>query len=207
MKKIFVYTVLCVICAVGSMSVRAQVGELQMRAGYNTAMPLGSFKDFMGKNSFRGYFGDLTYGISDRFRLGLGIQFNDYYEKLPRQVYETHDGTISAVVTNSVQTTPVLVKASYELTDKSWVRPYVGLGAGLNVISFNQYLGEFNTSKSAVKPAVSGALGVNIPFNRITRAVGVDLGLHYNYLPFDYNGVSNLSNWGVHAGLFFPLGR
>jgi len=206
MKKILVYSGFCVMLMVCMNSVRAQVGEVQMRIGYNTGMPVGGFKDFMGKNSFRGYFGEVTYGLNDQLRIGLGVQNNDYYEKFPRQIYETKNGTISAVVTNSVQTTPILVKANYELTKKSLVRPYVGLGAGFNLISFSQYLGEFSTTKSAFKPAASAEAGVNIPFNKITRAAGISAGVHYNYMPFKYNGVNNLNNWGLHLGVFFPLG-
>ncbi|MBA4166707.1 MAG: outer membrane beta-barrel protein [Chitinophagaceae bacterium] len=206
MKKIIVYTGFCFALIMCMNTGQAQVGEVSMRIGYNTGMPAGSFKDFMGKNSFRGYFGEVTYGISDQLRVGIGVQNNDYYQKFPRQVYETKDGTVSAVVTNSIQTTPLLLKANYELTKKSLVRPYVGLGAGFNLISFSQYMGQYNQSKSAFKPAVAAEAGVNIPFNKITRAAGISAGLHYDYLPFNYNGVKNLNNWGAHVGVFFPLG-
>ena len=204
MKKIICYTGLLAALVVCSVTTHAQ--DVQMRAGYNTGMPMGAFKDFMGKNSFRGYFGEITYPIAEQWKIGLGVQFNDYYEKLPRQVYETKDGTISAVVTNSIQTTPVLARGAYELTKDHLVRPYVGLGVGFNVIGFNQYLGEFNSSKSLFKPAASAEAGVNIPFNKITRSTGINVGVHYNYMPLNYNGVDNLNNWGAHLGIFFPLG-
>jgi outer membrane protein W len=206
MKKIIVLTGFCFALTMCMNTAHAQVGEVQMKIGYNTGMPVGSYKNFMEKNSFRGYFGEVTYGISDQLRVGLGVQYNDYYQKFPRQIYETKDGTISAVVTNSIQTTPLLLKANYELTRKSLVRPYVGLGAGFNIISFSQYLGEYPQSKSAFKPAVTAEAGVNIPFNKILRTSGLSAGFHYNYLPFNYNGINNLSNWGVHLGVFFPLG-
>ena len=206
MKKIIVYTGICLALLMCVNKTQAQIGEMQMRIGYNTGMPVGSFKNFMDKNSFRGYFGDVTYGITDRWRVGVGVQYNDYYQKFPRAVYQTKDGTISAVVTNSIQTTPLVLKGSYELTRTSLVRPYVGLGAGFNIISFNTYLGQYGQSKSAFKPAVTGEAGVNIPFNKITRASGISAGFHYDYLPFNYNGVKNLNNWGVHVGFFFPLG-
>lgn len=206
MKKLFVYTAICSALLMCVNKSQAQIGEMQMRLGYNAAFPVGSFKNFIDKNSFRGYFGEVTYGITDRWRAGIGVQYNDYYNKIPRATYETKDGTISAVVTNSVQSTPLLLKGSYELTDKSLVRPYVGLGAGFNIISFSQYLGQYGQSKSAFKPAVVGEAGVNVPFNKITRASGLNAGFHYDYLPFNYNGVKNLNNWGFHVGVFFPLG-
>ena len=131
MKKILAYTVFCFALITCKNHAQAQIGEVQMRIGYNTAMPTGAFKDFMEKNSFRGYFGEVTYGISDQLRVGIGVQNNDYYQKFPRQVYETHDGTISAVVTNSIQTTPLLLKANYELTKKSLCASVCWIGSGI----------------------------------------------------------------------------
>src|SRR5437868_6618938 len=101
--------------------------KLQIKINYNTGMPVGSFKDAMNKNSFRGYSGEITYPIGNSFRIGLGVAYNDYYEKIPRQIYETKEGSVSAVLSTSIQTTPILVKANYELTHQSLVRPYVGL--------------------------------------------------------------------------------
>jgi hypothetical protein len=178
--------------------------QLQFKIGYNVGMPIGAFKDFMGKNSFRGFRGELNYPVSDRLKVGLGVQYNDYYEKIPRRLYETKDGVISAVVSNSVQTTPIQLKASYDLTDGN-IRPYVGLGAGGNLIGFAQYLGEFGEREFKFKPSVSGEAGVTIPFNKETRASGLNIGAHFNYLPYNRNNVDNLNNWGVHAAVFFPL--
>ena len=206
MKKIIIYTGLLFASLACLNVTQAQIGEMQMRVGYNAGFPTGSFKDFMSKNSFRGYYGEVTYGITDQWRVGLGVQNNDYYEKLPRATYQTKDGTISAVVSNSIQTTPFLLKGQYQFGQTAWLRPYVGLGAGFNIISFNQYLGEFGQSKSAFKPAASAEAGVNMPFNKITRSSGISAGFHYDYLPFNYNGINNLSNWGFHVGVFFPLG-
>lgn len=178
--------------------------RLQFKVGYNTGMPIGEFKDFMGKNSFRGFLAELNYPVSERLKVGLGVSYNDYYEKLPRQIYETKDGTISAVVSNSVQTTPIQLKAAYDLTG-GYIRPYVGLGLGANLIGFAQYLGEFGERQYSFKPSASADAGINIPFNRETRASGINLGAHFNYLPYKKNGLNNLNNWGIHAAVFFPL--
>jgi hypothetical protein len=205
MKKKIVYTAFC-LALVMCMNVLHAQQRVQMKIGYNIGMPVGSFKSFMDKNSFRGYYGEVSYLLNDQWKIGLGVQNNDYYEKFPRAIYETKDGTISAVVSNSIQTTPLLIKGSYELTKQSLVRPYVGLGAGFNLITYSHYLGEFAENKSAFKPAVAAEAGVNIPFNKNSRASGINAGAHYNYLPFKYNGLNNLNNWGLHLGLFFPLG-
>lgn len=185
-------------------TLRAQSG-LQLRVGYSTAMPLGTFKDFMGKNSFRGYNGELSYPITERFRIGLGVSFSDYYEKFPRQTYQTQEGVISAVLTNSIQTTPIQVKANYDLTKEGLIRPYVGIGAGFNLVRFGQYYGEFGDANTSFKPAASADAGINIPFNRATRSAGINLGANFNYMPYNENGLKHLNNWGVHVGVFIPM--
>lgn len=202
MKRIIILTVFVTIA--GFFGANAQ-DRLLFKVGYNTGMPVGSFKDHMGKNSFRGYRGEILYPINEQLKVGLGISYNDFYEKLPRQNYQISEGLLSAVVSHSIQTTPMLIKGEYELAKKGWIRPYAGLGAGFNLITYAQYLGEFGEKKSAFKPAVGAEAGINIPFNRETRTAGINLGGHFNYLPFKYNGLTNLNNWGVHIAAYFPL--
>lgn len=179
--------------------------RMQLKLGLNSGMPVGSFKDYMGKNSFRGFHGEISYPVSSRLHVGLGVAHNDYYEKVPRAIYETKGGTISAVVSKSIQTTPLMAKASYDLTGEGWIRPYAGLGAGVNLISFNEYLGEFGDQQTAFKFALGADAGVNIPFNKTYRTSGINLGANFNYMPYNRSGLDNLNNWGVHLGVYFPL--
>jgi opacity protein-like surface antigen len=203
MKNIIAFIIL-VSATVGYSEVQAQ-DRLMLKVGYNTGMPVGNFKDYMGKNSFRGYRGEILYPVNEQLKIGLGVSYNDFYEKLPRKQYQTSEGTLSAVVSNSIQTTPIMIKGEYELTKNGWIRPYVGLGAGFNLVTYARYFGEFSDKKTGFKPAVGGEAGVNIPFNRETRMSGINLGGHYNYLPFKYNELTNLNNWGVHVAVYFPL--
>ena len=54
----------------------AQRGVVNMSLQYNYALPLGSFKtDVISKGSPRGFTGDILYGISDKFSVGLGLGF------------------------------------------------------------------------------------------------------------------------------------
>ena len=202
MKRIIILVTF--ITALGVASATAQ-DRLLFKIGYNTGMPIGSFKDYMSKNSFRGYRGELLYPVNEQIKVGLGVSFNDYYEKLPRRDYQISEGMLSAVVSNSIQTTPIMIKGEYELTKSGWIRPYVGLGAGFDLITYARYYGEFGEKKSAFKPAVGAEGGINIPFNKETRVSGINLGGHFNYLPFKYNGLTNLNNWGVHVAAYFPL--
>ena len=203
MKNIVAFIIL--ISAAAMYSEAQAQDRLMLKIGYNTGMPVGSFKDYMGKNSFRGYRGEVLYPVNEQLKIGLGVSYNDFYEKLPRQQYQTSEGTLSAVVSNSIQTTPIMIKGEYELTKNGLIRPYVGLGAGFNLVTYARYFGEFSDKKSGFKPAVGAEAGLNLPFNKETRMSGINVGGHYNYLPFKYNELTNLNNWGVHVAVYFPL--
>src|SRR5436190_23879439 len=88
----------------------AQKGELKLNLHYSYAMPLGDFKtQVISDGSARGVTGDLLFGVSDKFSLGLGLGYQDFYQKYPRALYKTGNSEVtSAVLSNSVQIMPVL---------------------------------------------------------------------------------------------------
>lgn len=183
----------------------AQQGRMTLNLNYSVNMPTGTFKsDLVNNTSFRGWNASLMYGINDRFSIGLQSGFNDYSQKFPRQVYDTKDGAISAVITNSIQTIPLQAKLRYNLTTSGFVQPYIGAGVGGNLVTFNQYLGEFASTKNGFYFAASPEAGITVPFGRNSGA-GFTLGANYNYMPFNYGDIKNLNNWGVFAGIKFPL--
>lgn len=199
-KLFFIVTCLCVTSVAF-----AQQGSLSLNLNYSINMPVGAFKsDLVNNTSFRGWNANLLYGINDHFSVGIQSGFNNYNQKFPRQVYDTKDGAISAVVTNSIQTIPLQAKVRYNLTTSGFVQPYVGAGVGGNLVTFNQYLGEFGSNKNGIYFAASPEAGITVPFAKGSGA-GFTLGATYNYMPFNYGDIKNLDNWGVFAGVKFPL--
>ena len=130
---------------------RAQERELQLDLNYSIGIPSGSFKtDAVDKASFRGWTANLLYNVTDKISVGLGTGFQDFYQKYPRAVYKLSEGgEVSAVLTNSIQTIPILAEFQYRFLPHQAVQPYVGVGVGGNMIVFDQYLGEFDNSKSS----------------------------------------------------------
>jgi len=192
--------VLIIVCA---LQIQAQQ-KVKMQLGYSINQPVGQFKDLITNTSYRGFNGSITYDVTEQLAVGLGVSFADFYQKYPRQVYKTDEGSISAVLSNSVQVMPIVAKADYSFLKEGAIRPYAGIGAGINMVNFDQYLGEFPTSKVTVKPALTGSAGIKVPLGA-TKTAGLDLGAHYNYLPFNFSGYQNLNSWGAHLGLYFPL--
>src|SRR5687767_2388916 len=110
---------------------KAQAQTLSLNLNYSINSPVGEFKDFISKTSYRSWTANLMYGINDKISVGLGTGFNDYYEKFPRAVYKLQSGEdISAVVSNSLQTVPILARGQYNFTPNAAVQPYVALGVG-----------------------------------------------------------------------------
>lgn len=204
MKNLKLYIVLAV-GLLATIAVQAQDNRLKLNVNYNVGIPSGSFQDYVGNTSYRGWTGNVTYDLNNHIAIGLGAGYQDFYEKHPRTMYKLSDGgDISAVVSYSIQTIPALAMVRYNITPGSSVQPYIGVGAGGNFVMFNQYLGEFNNSQSKVKFAARPEAGVFIPFRKAGQT-GVNINGVYNYMPFNEYGIDNLSNWGVGVGLSFPL--
>ncbi len=184
---------------------QAQQGVTKLNIGYNTASPLGSFKDEVNKTSFRGWTANVLYGVTDKISVGLGTGYQDFYQKFPRGNYKFADGgDVSAVVSNSIQVVPILATGQYNFIPEGPVQPYAGVGVGGNLVFYRQFLGEFASSKTKFGFAVRPEAGVYIPFGRNSRS-GITVNANYNYMPFNYNGVKQLSNWGGGVGVKFPL--
>lgn len=195
-----------VVCTMMPFASQAQERELQMDINYAIGIPSSSFKtDAVDKTSFRGWTANLMYNVSNSVSIGLGVGYQDFYQKYPRGVYKLNGGgEVSAVISNSIQTIPLLLQAQYRFLPHSMIQPYIGVGGGINFVTFDQYLGEFENSTSDVKFAVRPEVGLYIPFRKDGPA-GIHIFGDYNYLPYNTNGVDNLSNWGAGIGVKFPL--
>jgi hypothetical protein len=196
------------ICILFVSHLNAQKGEVKMNIQYSYALPVGSFKsDAISKASPRGITGDILYNVNSKLSVGLGLGFQDFYQKYPRALYNTGDKEVtSAVLSNSVQIIPLLAKAEfYPLGGKqSMVQPYITAGAGLGITSFRQYLGEFGGSNNGGIFMAQGGAGITVSCKKLGNS-GFRLGANYNMVPYNKDGFSNFNNINFQAGLFFPL--
>jgi len=208
MKNLRNIIAVAVLLIAGTYTAQAQKGELKLDLNYNYSLPLGSFKnDFINKGSATGGNGSLQYFITDKWAVGLGAGYQNFDQKYPRALYQLDKTqTVSAVLTNSVEVTPVVAKATFlPLANKSFVQPYITVGAGAGIVNFNQYLGEFtSTSKNSASFTAQGGAGVMIPFGKLSSS-GVQIGADYSYLPYNNFGYKNLNTVNFHTGVFFPL--
>jgi len=189
----------------GIMTTSAQQGELRLTASVAGATPVGQFKDLVDKTSFRGADLSFLYGINDRLSVGLNLGFQDFYQKFPRALYKLEDGSdISAVLTNSVQTIPLLATARYNFMPGTSIQPYVSAGAGGAAIVNRQFIGEYPNEDNKISFAAKPGVGVYIPFHK-TGEAGLNLGVNYTYIPYKLDNISNLSYIGFTLGIGFPM--
>jgi len=183
---------------------QAQKGETKLSISYNAALPMNDFKNVVSSTSFRGFNASVLHGVSDNLSIGLAVGFQDFYQKNGRQLYHFSDGTdVSAVVTNTIQTIPLLADVKYNFSPGRTVQPYVAAGAGANLISYNQMFGEFGNEQTKFKFAARPEAGLFIPFSN--KISGFEIGVSYNIMPFKEGNIKNLNNLGIHAGLSLPL--
>ncbi|HEX8462401.1 MAG TPA: outer membrane beta-barrel protein, partial [Segetibacter sp.] len=178
MKKSFaIFTTMLAACII-SISASAQSSKLKMELSYNISAPLGSFKnDYINKTSFRGATGELSYTFNPKFSLGLNTGYQSYYQKYDRATYKLEEGqTVSAVLTNKMDITPVLLRGTFfpmgaNLAAK--IQPYVSAGAGVNLVTYGQYLGQFGGTETSSPFAAQLGAGLKIPFGNSYNQTGI----------------------------------
>lgn len=207
-KRVVILMTMVAVCII-SISASAQ-DKLKMELSYNISTPLGNFKnDYINKTSFRGAIGEISYTINPKFSLGLQSGYQNYYQKYARQLYKL-DGnqTVSAVLTNSMDVVPLLLRGTYYPMGSrasAIVQPYVSAGAGVNMVNYGQYFGEFGGIQSSSAFAAQAGAGIVIPFGKRVNQTGFKLGVTYNYSSYNRNDISKLNSAGINAGVVFSL--
>ena len=206
MKRIKI--VFAMLFAITGITAKAQKGALKLNLDYTYSIPLSGLKNnIVSDASPRGFIGELMYQVNNKWGAGLAVGYQDFYQKYPRALYKTAEGeTTSAVLSNSVQIMPILAKGQYNFSGKKQtkIQPYISLGAGLGLVDFTQYLGEFVGADNSAGLMVQAGAGFAVPFSK-TGNSGFRLGGDYNFVSYKQNGFGNLESIGIKAGVYFPL--
>lgn len=196
MKKVIKTTVLIAVASIITKTSLAQKG-LQLNLNYNIATPLGAdFRDYIHKTSFAGVQESVLYGINDHLRIGVQSAYSDFHEKQSEPVYSK----------NTVKTVPLMAKGEYTFSNKGYVKPYVGLGAGVDFINYDNFQSNSKDHNKYTKAGFTGDAGVLIPLSRSSR-YGFRVSTSYNLMPFGEQGIKNLDSWNVQAGVHIPLSK
>ncbi|GAA4307680.1 outer membrane beta-barrel protein [Compostibacter hankyongensis] len=192
---------LALLLVLGFQQTQAQMSRLNANLNYSISQPLGTLKDYANKTSFNGWNVSLMYSVTPEISVGLQGGFNDYYERIPRQVYHSGSSDVSAVQTHTLQLIPVQAAGIYTFGGvEPGIHPYAGLGVGIADVNYDKYWGEFSDSHNKVAFSVSPMAGVRIPFGQYSP-LGLNVGVKYNFTPYSYNEIKNISNVEGNVGL------
>jgi hypothetical protein len=209
MKKISYLGLVFLFVFLSSASFSQTGGNVKMKLNYNIGMPVGNFKgNYISNTSLRGGSGELGYWFNPRVAAGLNVGYQSYQQKFARQTYKVEGNqTISAVLTNTVETMPVMVTGTFAplANTSKTLQPYLSAGAGVNLVSFRQYYGEFSDGESSASLAAQAGAGFMVPLGAKLNNAALQLGTTFNYSPYKRNGLTNLNTVGFNAGVVFPL--
>lgn len=206
MKHKMSFVLFALMLLTATVNAQQQESKLTLNLNYNYSFPLSGFKsDLASDASPRGFTGNIMYQVHPMLKVGLGVGYQDYYQKYPRQVYNYGKSQqVSAVLTNSLQVVPALARVEFFPFTDLGVQPYVSLAAGANFINYTQYLGQFGSTVANTGFRAQAGLGVKIPFSN-TTGWGAQVGGSYDYAPYKKHGFRDLDNANVHAGVYFSI--
>lgn len=184
----------------------SQQGMWRVTPGYSVGIPVGSFSDIVSKTSPRGWSASILYGASDQLSVGLATGFQDFYQKYSRAVLHSSGTDVSAVISNSIQTIPVMLKAKYLFSQGGTLQPFGAIAAGVNFAKYDKYYGQFVDSYSKVRFAAQPEAGIHIPVGEMKKT-GIEISAGYNIMPFKYNDAENLNHVSIKAGVSIPMQR
>jgi opacity protein-like surface antigen len=202
MKQTIFFLCLCLFVLAGRAQDRTTLG-----INYQYALPMGAFKNnFVEQGSPRGIGVDLLYTINPKWRVGGAASYQDFYQKRARGLYTMEDGsTLSAVMSNSLQTTTLMAKGMFLPSPEKRLKPYLSAGVGVNMAQVNQMLGQFdNINDVNFGLAAQGGAGVMYSLGEQQRTA-LTAGVQYNYLPFNRHGIGSLNNLTFGVGARFTL--
>jgi len=187
-------------------SLFGQQGAWKFNAGYSVAIPAGNLKNLVEETSLRGWSASVMYSVTKEAYVGIASGFQDFYQKYPREILHGEGSDVSAVVSNSIQVIPIMLKGKYNFSQEGRVQPFAAMAAGGNFIQYNKYYGQFVDSRSKFGFAAQPEIGVHIPIGKMRR-IGLEVSAAYSIMPFKYNDADGLNHLAVKAGVGIPLQR
>lgn len=141
--------------------------------------------------------------LTEKFAFGAQIGVGSFKQRMPRQVYNFDGTDISAVQTRSLNRFALLATGTYHVAPvTATLRPYVQAGLGVSLIDYINYWGMLDDAKSTFTYTTQLAAGLQVLFSKEGH-LGADLQVHYQYSPFTYDYITNVSTLGGSVGLFY----
>lgn len=198
MKKIFAIILFAFVVLTGSL--QAQTKQYYS-LGWDVGMPVGSFSDYISETSLRGGFFSGNIFVTDAVSIGFKFGYNSYHENTDRQTYYGKDGSaITAASYNYLVSSPMQLGGYYHFNLGS-IEPYIGLGLGINYLSEETIIQDWDVSDDQWAFLVNPEIGLRIPISNTPLAIGVRAGYNFNVNKYEPLGVKYDNFQSVNLGL------
>ena len=175
MKKL---TVLVVVSILAASSVVAR--DWSVTFTYNTAAPTGNLYDIVGRYSWVGFGGDLSYHLDDHNEIGVtsGWQRFDVFYKDQLAVFD--QGAIYGSQVRIVSSVPLLATVTHTLGDPiDDIQPFMKLGVGMYFMMSALEMGMYRFENSTTHFGLMPSAGLKFRVNRSSNLI----------VQLDYNGI------------------
>lgn len=162
-------------------------------ARYGVAFPMGGTQGYIDKVSPTNLAIDGEWLFPRQFSIGIktGYQYNK--QRLPRQVYQYDNQSISAVQTRTLSVIPAMISLSYYFADNAAaLRPYVQFAGGGAFVNYTNYFGPLADQSSGFKGAIAPAIGVKY-YGKREQGFGAEFQAQYQNVFFNYDLLKNSS--------------
>ena len=177
MKTPFQTIVATVVLAVMALSSYAQRGiapKWYTSVQYSVGIPTGSTAGFIDRISWRGGGAEAGLFLSERFSLGLAVNWNGYYKSAGSATLDINQSTtVSGREFRYINSFPVVAKLHYYLGDTDGFNPYLGLGGGALYVRQESQVGGLVLENKGWQPGIFPEAGVRLALPRISLALGV----------------------------------
>jgi len=108
---------------------------------YIMGFPVGDFKDFINKSSFRGFNFEYRHFLNDNMSVGGYIGWNGFYEETGRSTYTFDNGAITGVLYKYLYVLPIYANLHYYPFPGDPVQPFAGLAFGAIYLNKESQMG------------------------------------------------------------------
>ena len=160
-------------------------------ARYGVALPLGGQKGYIDKVSPTNLALEAEWLFPQHFSLGLKTGYQYTKQRLPRQVYQYDDESISAVQTRTLSVIPAMASVSYYFADNAAaIRPYVQMAGGGAFVDYTNYFGPLADQNNGFKGAIAPAIGLKF-YGQREQKFGAEIQAQYQNVFFNYDLLKN----------------
>jgi len=126
MKRIYIIILLLIVTSGSRLIAQTNLFALQYSVGFT----MGDFKDFIGKESWRGVTMDYRSMVNENVGVGIETGWNAFYEKKDYATYVDGTRSLSGTQFRYCSAIPILVSADYYFNPGESLSPFIGLGIG-----------------------------------------------------------------------------